>query len=141
MRNLKNILMGSVAFACVGVASGIRASAIDGVRRRRDVPADCLSATDGLHVQSGAGQPRQALGPFPKATNCASFNGSGFGGMILYAPTGSGNGKTVLRTNSPTSIGTPSNSVPYTECHLRHQQHHRLRWRPVRRQRRRHQRC
>lgn len=117
MRNLKAILLGSVAFASIGVASesaqaqsyafGAGATFPQIVYRQL---MDCIYN----QAQGSTGKP----GPLAKAANCASFNGSGYGGMILYAPTGSGNGKLVLRTNDKTQIGTPSNSIPYTSSNI-----------------------
>jgi phosphate transport system substrate-binding protein len=114
MRNLKNILMGSAAFACVGVASGTAHAQLAAYGAGATFPQiayrqmmDCMYN----QAQGSTGKP----GPLAKATHCVNFNGSGYGGLILYAPTGSGNGKTVLRTNSKGSIGTPSNSIPYTD--------------------------
>lgn len=114
MQNLKKILMGSVAFACAGVASGTAHAQLAAYGAGATFPQiayrqlmDCMYN----QVQGSTGKP----GPLPKATNCVNFNGSGFGGYMFYAPTGSGNGKLVLRTNSPASIGTPSNSIPYTD--------------------------
>lgn len=113
MRNLKNILMGSVAFACAGIAShGAQAQLAFGAGATFPQIAyrqlmDCMYN----QAQGSSGKP----GPYPKAAACAAFNGSGFGGVILYAPTGSGNGKTVLRTNNKASIGTPGSTIPYTD--------------------------
>ncbi|WP_246773930.1 substrate-binding domain-containing protein [Bradyrhizobium diazoefficiens] len=61
---------------------------------------DCIYT----QAQGSPGKP----GPMAKAASCGGFNTSGIGGAILYAATGSGNGKTVLRTNDKTKIGTPS---------------------------------
>ena len=114
MQNLKKILMGSAAIACAGFASGSAQaqSVVFGAGATFPQIAyrqlmDCMYS----QAQGSSGKP----GPLAKATSCVSFNGSTFGGLILYAPTGSGNGKTTLRTNNKTSIGTPSNSVAYTD--------------------------
>jgi ABC-type phosphate transport system substrate-binding protein len=117
MRNLKAVLLGSAAFAAMGVASesanaqsfayGAGATFPQIVYRQL---MDCMYD----QAQGSPGKP----GPFALATHCTGFNGSGFGGMMLYAPTGSGNGKLVLRTNDKTQIGTPSNSVPYTSSNI-----------------------
>lgn len=113
MRNLKNVLLGSAAFACMGLASGgAHAQLAFGAGATFPQIAyrqllDCVYS----QAQGSTGKP----GPYAQAANCAGFNGSGYGGVVLYAPTGSGNGKTVLRANSPSAIGTPSNSVPYTD--------------------------
>ena len=114
MRNMKALFLGTAAFACIGVAAepahaqsfafGAGSTFAQIVYRQL---MDCLYN----QAQGSPGKP----GPLAKATACAGFNGSGFGGEILYAPTGSGNGKAVLLANSPTAIGTPSNSVPYTD--------------------------
>ncbi len=113
MRNLKKILLGSVAFACVGAASG-PAQAQLAFGAGATFPQIAYRQLMDCMYNQAQGSPGKPLA-YPKATNCAAFNQSGFGGVILYAPTGSGNGKTVLRTNNKTSIGTPSNSVPYTD--------------------------
>jgi phosphate transport system substrate-binding protein len=114
MRNVKAILMGSAALACFGIASGTAEAGSVAYGAGATFPQiayrqlfDCLYN----QAQGSTGKP----GPLAKATSCVQFNGSGFGGEILYAPTGSGNGKLVLRTNDKTQIGTPSNSVPYTD--------------------------
>ena len=114
MRNFKTILMGSAAFACIGFASGTAEAGSYAFGAGATFPQiayrqlmDCLYD----QVQGSTSKP----GPLAKATSCLSFNGSTFHGAILYAPTGSGNGKTVLRTNDKTQIGTPSNSIPYTD--------------------------
>ncbi|HXH45170.1 MAG TPA: substrate-binding domain-containing protein [Bradyrhizobium sp.] len=115
MRNMKALLMGSVAFAAMGVASesaqaqslafGAGATFPQIVYRQL---MDCMYS----QAQGSPGRP----GPMAKAANCTGFNTSGFGGVMLYAATGSGNGKTVLRTNDKTQIGTPSSSAPaYTD--------------------------
>jgi phosphate transport system substrate-binding protein len=115
----KSILYASAAFVCIGAASetvqaqqpffgsvafGAGESGPQFVYRQL---FDCLYN----QAQGSTGKP----GPLAKAAQCAGFNASGFGGEILYAPTGSGNGKLVLRTNDKTQIGTPSNAVPYTD--------------------------
>jgi phosphate transport system substrate-binding protein len=114
MRNLKTILMGSAAVACIGFASGTAEAGSYAFGAGATFPQiayrqlmDCLYD----QVQGSTGKP----GPFPKATACLSFDGSTAHGEILYAPTGSGNGKKVLLTNNKANIGTPSNSVPYTD--------------------------
>ncbi|WP_415914716.1 substrate-binding domain-containing protein [Rhodopseudomonas palustris] len=114
--------MGSVAFACVGVASesanaqqsyafGVGATFPQIAYRQL---ADCLFD----QAQGSAGKP----GPLAKAASCPGFNSgasgvlnSGTGGLILYAGTGSGNGKLVLRTNDPTQASAPSSSIPWTD--------------------------
>jgi ABC-type phosphate transport system substrate-binding protein len=118
MRNLKALLLGSAAFAAMGVASesaqaqsfafGAGATFPQVVYRQL---MDCMYD----QAQGSSGKP----GPLAKAANCSGFNTSGFHGMILYAGTGSGNGKTVLRTNDKTQIGTPSSSAPpYTSANI-----------------------
>jgi len=117
MRNLKAILLGTTAFACMGIASesaqaqsyafGAGATFPQIVYRQL---MDCIYD----QAQGSSGLP----GPLPLATHCPSFDQSGVHGMILYAGTGSGNGKTVLRTNDKTQIGTPSASIPYTSSNL-----------------------
>ncbi|WP_375314042.1 substrate-binding domain-containing protein [Bradyrhizobium sp. A5] len=110
--------MGTVAFAAMGVASesaqaqsfafGAGATFPQIVYRQL---MDCMYD----QAQGSSGKP----GPLAKAANCGSFNTSGFHGMILYAPTGSGNGKSVLRANDKTLIGTPSSSAPpYTSANI-----------------------
>ncbi|MBR0858759.1 substrate-binding domain-containing protein [Bradyrhizobium liaoningense] len=113
MRNLKALFMGSAAFAAMSVASGSAqaqsyafgagSTSVQIVYRQL---MDCLYD----QAQGSAGKP----GPMAKAWMCTGFNTSGFHGMILYAPTGSGNGKLVLRTNDKSQIGIVSHSVPYT---------------------------
>ncbi|MBR0964136.1 substrate-binding domain-containing protein [Bradyrhizobium diazoefficiens] len=111
MRNMKALLMGSVAIAAMGVASesaqaqslafGAGATFPQVLYRQL---ADCVYS----QAQGSSGKP----GPSPLATGCSGFNTSGFGGVLLYAATGSGNGKLVYRTNDKTQIGTPSSSAP-----------------------------
>jgi phosphate transport system substrate-binding protein len=117
MRNLKALLMGSAAFACMGVASETAQAQSFAFGAGATFPQivyrqlmDCMYD----QAQGSTGTP----GPLAKAANCASFNGSGYHGMVLYAPTGSGNGKKVLLTNNKANIGTPSNSVPYTSTSI-----------------------
>jgi phosphate transport system substrate-binding protein len=118
MRNLKTILMGTAAFACMGIASesaqaqsfafGAGATFPQIVYRQL---MDCMYD----QAQGSPGKP----GPLGLATHCASFDGSGFHGMILYAPTGSGNGKAVLLSNNTATIGVPSASAPpYTSSNI-----------------------
>src|SRR5215475_10501780 len=116
MRNLKAVLMGSAAFACIGVASDTAQAGSVAYGAGATFPQiayrqlmDCLYN----QAQGSSGLP----GPLAIARSCpfTGGNGSGFGGEILYAPTGSGNGKLVLRTNSKANIGAPSNSVAYTD--------------------------
>jgi ABC-type phosphate transport system substrate-binding protein len=108
--------MGSAAFASIGLASGTAqaqlafgAGATFPQIAYRQL-ADCLYS----QAQGSTGKP----GPIPKATRCPGFNSSGFGGILLYAPTGSGNGKLVLRTNDKNQIGVPSNSIPFTDSNF-----------------------
>lgn len=114
MRNLKSLLMGSAAVACVSVVGGTAQAQSVAFGAGATFPQiayrqlmDCLYD----QAQGSTGKP----GPLAKAAKCASFNQSGFHGLILYAPTGSGNGKAVLQSNNPTTIGTPGSSVPYTD--------------------------
>lgn len=116
MRNLKGYLLGSAAFvACVGptaqpahaqFAFGAGSTFASVVYRST---MDCLYN----QLQGSAGLP----GPQAKAATCPAFNSSGYGGAMFYAPTGSGNGKAALLSNSPATIATPSasNTVPYTD--------------------------
>jgi phosphate transport system substrate-binding protein len=116
MRNLKTVLMGSVAFACVGIASGTAQAQSFAFGAGATFPQIAYRQLMDCMYNQAQGSPGKP-GPWPKATNCVSFNGSTFGGLILYAATGSGNGKLVLRTNNKTNIGTPSSSAPpYTDA-------------------------
>jgi phosphate transport system substrate-binding protein len=117
MRNLRGYLLASAAFACMGAAAE-PAHAQFAFGAGATFPAvvyrglmDCLY--NQVQGGGGAGLP----GPQAKSSACPNFNSSGFGGEILYAPTGSGNGKLALLKNSPTAITTPStsNTVPYTD--------------------------
>jgi ABC-type phosphate transport system substrate-binding protein len=116
MARLQAGFMGTVAFACLGASSQVAqaGSVAFGVGATGPQVAyrqlmDCLYN----QAQGSPGLP----GPIRIAPSCpfSGGNGSGFGGMMLYAPTGSGNGKLVLRTNNKANIGTPSNSIPYTD--------------------------
>ena len=115
MRNLRGYLLASAAFACVGAAAGpANAQIAEGAGATfpsvvyRSI-MDCLFN----QVQGSAGKP----GPQAKSSACPAFNASGFGGVILYAPTGSGNGKATLLSNLPATIGVPNplQTVPYTD--------------------------
>jgi phosphate transport system substrate-binding protein len=126
MRNLKSILMGSVAaIACVSGASqpahanfafGDGSTAAQIVYRQM---MDCLfnqaQGTPGLGGAAG--------GPLALAASCPGAH-SGIGNNffeMLYAGTGSGNGKLTMTgsatvvPNSVSTIGVPSTSVPYTD--------------------------
>jgi phosphate transport system substrate-binding protein len=114
MRNLRGYLLASAAVACVGAAQPAHAqfayaagATFPSVVYRSMM--DCLYN----QLQGSAGLP----GPQAKAAACPSFNSSGFGGAIFYAPTGSGNGKASLLSNNPATITVPSasNTVPYTD--------------------------
>ena len=71
---------------------------------------DCLYN----QVQGSAGKP----GPQAISSACPGFNSSGFGGMILYAPVGSGSGKSSLRNNVAAGTVSGSNTVPYTDTSI-----------------------
>src|SRR5262245_28086690 len=71
---------------------------------------DCLYN----QVQGSAGKP----GPQAISSACPGFNTSGFGGMILYAPVGSGSGKSSLRNNVAAGTVSASNTVPYTDTSI-----------------------
>ena len=82
MRNLKTLLLGSVAFAAMGVASesaqaqsvafGAGATFPQVVYRQL---MDCIYT----QAQGSPGKP----GPMAKAASCGGFNTSGIGGAIL----------------------------------------------------------
>jgi ABC-type phosphate transport system substrate-binding protein len=110
---LKNILLGSAAFACVGIASG-SANAQLAFGAGATFPQIAYRQLMDCMYNQAQGSPGKP-GALAKATDCVNFNGSGFGGLMLYAPTGSGNGKATLLSNNKATIGTPSNSVPYTD--------------------------
>jgi ABC-type phosphate transport system substrate-binding protein len=72
---------------------------------------------DCMYNQAQGGPP----GPLPIAAACSAYgpNASGFGGLMLYAPAGSQNGKLALRANNPSLIGPPSNPlIPYTSSNI-----------------------
>src|SRR5262245_5129636 len=107
--------MGTAALACIGGVSDSANAQSYAFGAGATFPSiayrqlfDCLYS----QAQGSSGKP----GPMAKAASCAGFNSSGLGGLILYAPTGSGNGKTVLRTNDKTQIGTPSGTAPWTDA-------------------------
>jgi phosphate transport system substrate-binding protein len=117
MRNAKSYLMAGAALACFGAAEPAHAQYAFGAGATFPSIAyrqlmDCMYG----QAQGSPGKP----GPFPQSSACPGFNSSGFGGVILYAPTGSGNGKLTLRTNNKASITAPSasNTVPYTDSTL-----------------------
>jgi ABC-type phosphate transport system substrate-binding protein len=126
MRNLKSMLMGSVAaIACVSGVSqpahanyafgdGSTAAAIV-YRQMLDCLFNQAQGTPGLGGSAG--------GPLALAAACPGAH-SGIGNSfyeILYAPTGSGNGKLTITgsatvtPNSLSTVGTPSTSIPYTD--------------------------
>jgi ABC-type phosphate transport system substrate-binding protein len=103
--------LATVAFASLGAAQPAHAQIAFGAGAT--FPAvvyrglfDCLYS----QAQGSSGKP----GPQAIMNGCPGFNSSGFGGLVLYAPVGSGSGKTALRTNAP--AGTPSGNVPYTDA-------------------------
>jgi phosphate transport system substrate-binding protein len=114
--NLKALLLGSAAFAAIGVASESAQAQSYAFGAGATFPQiayrelmDCLYS----QAQGSPGKP----GPRTINPVCVTLGGpnlSGFGGMILYAPTGSGNGKTVLRTNNKASIVLSGPVVAYT---------------------------
>ena len=114
MRNLKAILLGSAAFACIGIASETAHAQSYAFGAGATFPQivyrelfDC--AFDQL--QGGGTGP----GPRAKALACSSFNQAGIHGLMVYAPTGSGNGKASLLSNLPSTIGTPGTTIPFTD--------------------------
>lgn len=115
MRNLKALLMGSAALAAMGAGSG-SAQALDSSAYGAGATFPQIAYRQLLdcYYKQAQGSPGKP-GPLAISTKCTQGpNSSAAGGVILYAPTGSGNGKLVLRTNNKGDIGTPSNSVPYT---------------------------
>lgn len=117
MHNLKSILMGSAAVACISVASqpahalyafgdGSTAAQI-AYRQLMDCMYNQAQGTPGGAGANG--------GPLALSTACPGQNLSGFGGEILYAGTGSGNGKNTIVSNNVATIGVPSNSVPWSD--------------------------
>ena len=126
MRSLKTLLMCSIAVAVTDAACGkaeaqsyafgVGSTSVQVLYRKL---MDCMYT----QAQGSPGKP----GPMAKAANCIGFNTSGYGGMILYAPTGSGNGKLVLRTNDKnqiTKISPPFDRtlsrIAYTNSAWRH---------------------
>jgi phosphate transport system substrate-binding protein len=117
MRNFKSILMGSVAIASISVASqpahalfafGDGSTAAQIAYRQL---MDCLyNQAQGTPGGGGANG-----GPLALAAACPGANGSGFGGEMLYAGTGSGNGKNTIISNSVSTISVPSNSIPWSD--------------------------
>jgi ABC-type phosphate transport system substrate-binding protein len=109
--------MASAALACFGAAEPAHAQFAYGAGATFPSVAyrglmDCLYN----QVQGSSGKP----GPQAISPACPGFNSSGFGGVMIYAPTGSGNGKSVLIANNPTAITNPSasNTVPWTDSTL-----------------------
>jgi phosphate transport system substrate-binding protein len=111
MRKLRVLLMGLAALGCIGVAPesahaqsfafGVGATSPQFVFRQL---FDCL-------YNQVPGGPAPLPGPYPLSPACwagaGGSNQSQMGGEILYAPTGSGNGKAVLLSNDPATIGDP----------------------------------
>ena len=115
MRSFKAIVMGSAAFACMGVLSETAQASSYAFGAGATFPQIAYRQLFDCLYSQAPGSPGKP-GPFAKAAKCLQFNGSGMGGEILYAATGSGNGKLVLRTNDKGQIGTPSASAPpYTD--------------------------
>src|SRR5262245_7755866 len=124
MRNLKTCLMASAAVACIGAATPAHAQFAFGAGAT--FPSivyrqlmDCV----GLQAQGDAGAGPLSGTPLPIAPACPSFpfgDASDQFEQILYAPTGSGNGKTAFLSNDPNTITVPSaaNRVPYTDARV-----------------------
>jgi phosphate transport system substrate-binding protein len=124
MRNLKALLMGSAAVACVGVAtqpaqagfvqeygSSFGAGSTAAQITYRQI-FDCLYD----QAQGTTGGASANGGPLALSAACTSgADTSGFGTEILYAGTGSGNGKTSFIGNNPNLITAPSNSIPWSD--------------------------
>lgn len=121
MRNLKTTLMTTASAAIICAASqaahatstfftsgdvfGAGSTAAQIVYRQQ---LDCLF----LPANGSPGNP----GPLALSSACTGgADGSGFAAQILYAPTGSGNGKSAFIANANSAIGTPSNAIPYTD--------------------------
>lgn len=121
MRNLTSLLVGSAAIACVGVASNQPAHALYAFgagstaaqiayRQLLDCMYDQAQGTPGGTGANG--------GPLALSTACTggAHSGSGFAGSeVLYAGTGSGNGKSSIISNNVATITAPSNSIPWTD--------------------------
>ena len=119
MRKLKSCLMATVALGCYGAAEPAHAFNLDVMGGGATFPSvvyrqilDCLWTPIG----DGTSGP----GAMPINTNCPSFPfGDTLGQAFMrfyYSPTGSGNGKLVMKTNNNQNLTTPSasNIVPYT---------------------------
>ena len=118
MRSLKALLMGSAAFACVGVASESARGQSFAFGAGSGEPQFVLRQLFDCLYNQVPGGPAPLPGPYPISSACLSFDQSQLGGENFYAPTGPGNGKAALMSNNPATIGTPSNSVPYTDPSL-----------------------
>ena len=86
MRNLKAILLGSAAFACMGIASESAQAQSYAFGAGATFPQivyrqlwDCAFS----QLQGGGEGP----GPLAKAAACPSFNQSSIGGLMVYAST------------------------------------------------------
>lgn len=118
-KNMKALLMGSAAFACIGVASETAHAQSYAFGAGATFPQlvyrqlwDCaFSQVPGTGTVGLSG---------PNALNaaCNQVGQAGQGGEIVYAPTGSGNGKASILSNNPATIGSPSASIASTDASL-----------------------
>jgi phosphate transport system substrate-binding protein len=118
MRNLKALLMGSAAFVSIGVATEAQAQST-AYGAGATFPAIAYRQMMDCLYGEALGSPGKPTGTGIVPPGCTlGFNSSGFGGKILYVPTGSGNGKLVHRTNRKQSITAPSVNIPYTSTDI-----------------------
>jgi ABC-type phosphate transport system substrate-binding protein len=119
MKQIAGFLMASAAMACFGTAESAHAQFAFGAGSTFPAIAyrqlmDCL-----YNQVQGTGTPGRP-GPYPISPACPSYpsgNSSGLSGEIIYAPTGSADGKAVLIANNNNMIDMPSgkNLVPWTD--------------------------
>jgi phosphate transport system substrate-binding protein len=109
-----SILLASAAFGCMGLVSGTAQAQSVAFGAGTAFPQAAYRHLFDCWYNQAQGSPGKP-GPFPKAIDCPAFNMSGYGGLILYATSGSANGKLVLRTNNKASIGASGNVIPYTD--------------------------
>lgn len=128
MRSLNRLFMASAALACIGTAPAIAAGppdpypfpgfSINIIGGGATFPSiayrellDCQFHPLGYGNITGPG-PRTINSNCPSAPFGTSANGALW---YYYAPTGSGNGKTALRTNNNNSLTNPiTTTIPYT---------------------------
>ncbi len=119
MQNLRALLMGSAAIVSIGVVSESAQAQSTAFGAGATFPQIVYRQTMDCLYGEALGSPGKPVGTGIVPAGCPSFNYTGLGGKVLYAATGSGNGKLVHRTNWKGNITAPSSSAPpYTSTDI-----------------------